>query len=87
MHEQGITVRHATDRRSRLRAEVDPEAKTLTIVDGIIRYPFAYRRSGDALVLDGTLRGQRLHLELVLLPPAALSTRGFHWVTEEPYYR
>ena len=87
VHERGITVRHATDRRSHLRAEVDPEAKTLTILDGIIRYPLAYRRTGDALVLDGTLRGERLHLELVLMPPAELSTRGFHWVTEEPYYR
>ena len=47
-----------------------------------------YVLSGDRLELTGTLRGRAVtfHAERVTRPPPLL-TRGFHWVSEEPFNR
>ena len=83
----GTLVRRATDRRQFLgRAEVSDTK--LTIVRGFYRQSLAYRRvDATHVVVDGTLDGAVLHLELALDGPPLLRTRGFHWVSEAPFHR
>jgi len=83
-HEYGLVVRFATDRRLYLRAEVDAKAQTITHVEGVLRRVWSYRLvDAEHLVIDT----QNIHAELVLEPPPPLTTRGFHWVQEDPYNR
>jgi hypothetical protein len=83
----GAVVRFATDRRKFL-GQVRVDASTLTIVRGISRQPLHYTRIDDRhIVLDGTLDGRELRLGLSLDDPPLLPTRGFHWVSDEPFHR
>jgi uncharacterized membrane protein YphA (DoxX/SURF4 family) len=89
IHEYGATLRFATDRRTHHRLEIDETARTITLtsVGGITRNTLGYTRTADRLVLDGTFAGRTVHVELVLEPPPPITTRGFHWVQENPYNR
>jgi uncharacterized membrane protein YphA (DoxX/SURF4 family) len=83
-HEHGLAIRFATDRRRYMRAEVDDKAHTITVDQGVRRAVWRYTRpDAEHLVVDTP----RIHAELVLEPPPLLSSRGFHWVQEEPYNR
>ncbi len=83
----GTLVRRATDRRQFLgRAEVSD--RMLTIVRGFYRQSLPYYRvDATHVIVDGTLDGAALHLELALDDPPLLRTRGFHWVSEAPFHR
>jgi uncharacterized membrane protein YphA (DoxX/SURF4 family) len=83
-HEHGLTIRFATDRRLHMRVEIDTEAQTVTVMQGVLRSVWRYRRvDRDHLVIDTPA----IHAELVLEPPPLLQTRGFHWVQEAPFNR
>ncbi|MBV8760677.1 MAG: hypothetical protein JO257_25515 [Deltaproteobacteria bacterium] len=83
----GTMVRRATDRRQMLgRAEVSD--RELTIVRGFYRQSLPYWRvDATHIIVEGTLDGAQLHLELALDDPPLLRTRGFHWVSEAPFHR
>lgn len=90
VHELGASLRFATDRRTHYFAQIDETERTLTLGtrNGIVQHVFYYTRpSTDRLVLDGHYGGHAIHVEMVLEPPPALATRGFHWVQEHPYNR
>ena len=52
-------------------------------------WQYALSTVGDpaTLVLDGTLRGKKIHAELHREPDALLVTRGFRWINEVPFNR
>jgi hypothetical protein len=71
---------------------VDKDGTTLkvTSVDRTTSSTLTYRQSpADRLVLDGTLDGRLVHLELkqVDLNTFLLNGRGFHWIQEVPFNR
>jgi hypothetical protein len=73
-------------------AEFARDGSTLkvTSADRNTSSTLTYRRSpADRLVLDGTLNGRPVHLELkeVDLNSFVLNTRGFHWIQEVPFNR
>jgi hypothetical protein len=83
-HEYGLLVRFGTDRRVYFRTEVDAKAQTITVTKPMLRSVWRYRLvDAEHLVIDTPT----IHAELVLEPPPPLTTRGFHWVQEQPYYR
>ena len=80
------------DTFDRYSAEFDKDGKTLkvTSADGKISSSLTYSRpAADSLVLDGTLDGRPVHLELkqVDLNTFLLNSRGFHWIQEVPFNR
>ena len=83
----GTMVRRATDRRV-LLGQVEVTDDTLTIVRGFYRQPLPYYRVDAAhIIVDGSLDGHALHLELSLDDAPLLRTRGFHWISEAPFHR
>jgi hypothetical protein len=48
-----------------------------------------HRPAPDALVLDGTMDGHKIHMQLKMLDRSKLTlvSRGFHWINEYPYQR
>lgn len=83
-HEWGLLVRFSTDRRLQFATEVDATAHTIIVGQGPFRHVWRYRLvDAEHLVIDTPT----IHAELVLEPPPPLTTRGFHWVQEQPYYR
>jgi hypothetical protein len=83
-HEYGLVVRFATDRRRHFQTEVDAAAQTISVAQGPFRQLWHYRLvDGEHLTIDTPT----IHAELVLEPEPPLTTRGFHWVQEDPYYR
>ena len=86
-----LTIRAMTDRRTSYRARVVPERGTIEVIVGGVPTSWRYRRldanDRTRLVIDGQLRGARLHVELVQEPPPLLLTRGFHWIQEAPFHR
>ena len=80
------------DTFDRYSAEFDKDGKTLkvTSTDGKTSSSLTYSRpAADSLVLDGTLDGRLVHLELkqVDLNTFLLNSRGFHWIQEVPFNR
>ena len=45
------------------------------------------RPAPDHLVIDGAHLGKKLHVTLHLAPEPLLLTRGFHWITDAPFFR
>lgn len=83
----GTVVRRATDRRV-LLGPVEVTDRTLTVVRGFYRQSLAYDRvDATHVIVDGTLDGHALHLELALDDSPLLRTRGFHWISEAPFHR
>lgn len=89
-----MIVRLADDSRARFMAAVDEATHTVTLTDmtnrstpaGVLTYT---RAEGGNLVLEGTLRGQKLRVGLTRQDPSVflLTNRGFHWVNEYPFNR
>ena len=83
----GTMVRRATDRRV-LLGQVEVSDTTLTVVRGFYRQALPYYRVDPThIIIDGTLDGHALHLELSLDDAPLLRTRGFHWISEAPFHR
>jgi hypothetical protein len=83
-HEYGMMIRFATDRRQRMRVEIDPQAHTITVLRGVMRETWRYQRPDNEHLIIET---PTTRAELVLEPAPLLPTRGFHWVQEEPFNR
>ena len=75
------------------RAAVDAEHRTLTLnapTDKNWASRFAFERTTpDRLMLDGTMDGKQVRLQLRLFDEKnfMLLSRGFHWVQEYPFNR
>ena len=97
-----VVFQRMNDTFDRYSAEFDKDGTTLkvTSVDRKTSSTLTYRRSldrrnlgeggpADRLVLDGTLDGRVVHLELkqMDLNTFLLSSRGFHWIQEVPFNR
>jgi hypothetical protein len=87
-----VVFQRMNDTFDRFTAEFGKDARTLkvTSVDRKTSSTLTYRRSpSDRLVLDGTLDGRLVHLELtqVDLNTFLLNNRGFHWIQEVPFNR
>ena len=87
-----VVFQRMDDTFDRFSAEFDMDGTTIkvTSVDRKTESKLTYRRSpADRLVLDGTLDGRVVHLELteVELNTFRLTSRGFHWIQEVPFNR
>ena len=87
-----VTVQRMDDSFLHYRAEIDMEASTLTLTRGgkPPDHVFTFAQPvATKLLLDGTLDGQRMHIETSLLDHRKflLLTRGFHWIQEYPFNR
>jgi hypothetical protein len=87
-----VVFQRMNDTFDRYTAEFDKDGRTLkvTSVDRKTSSTLTYRRSpAERLVLDGTLDGQLVHLELkeVDLNTFLLNSRGFQWIQEVPFNR
>jgi len=100
-----MQVRSMTDRPTGFVSTIDTVAHTIALKSSIpinasgsflrpdsIKPPqtIAYGRpERSRLVIDGTLDGRELHVELAYRDPNAfmLRSRGFHWVQERPFNR
>ncbi len=90
---QSVAVQTMNDSRQRYALKLDAAKGTMVLSErkapGTL-YPFVFRRPGpDLLVVDGTLKGHRLHAALHRVKTSSfeLVSRGFHWVSEYPYNR
>jgi uncharacterized membrane protein YphA (DoxX/SURF4 family) len=78
---------------ARYGASIDDQKKTLALTkddDKNWRSSFIFQRPApDQLILDGSMDGHKVHMQLQLLDRAKflLVSRGFHWVQEEPFNR
>ena len=89
---EALAFQRMNDAFDRYGAEFDKDGKTLkvTSADRKTSSTFTYRRSpADRLVMDGTLDGRLIHLEMkeVDLNSFLLNSRGFRWVQEVPFNR
>ena len=81
------------DTYARYSAAVDPKAKSIALTKGSDKNwkaTLAYERPAqDQLVLDGTMDGHKVHMNLKLLDRSKLMivSRGFHWISEYPFQR
>jgi hypothetical protein len=87
-----VVFQRMNDTFDRFSAEFAKDGKTLkvTSVDRKTSSTLTYLRSpADRLVMDGTLDGRVVHLELkeVDLSTFLLNSRGFHWIQEVPFNR
>ncbi len=89
-----VAIQLMSDSRQRYYGlKLDPAKKTMSLSegrDGKKVYTFVYGQpSPGLLVLDGTLKDQRIHavLHRVKTSSFQLVTRGFHWISEYPYNR
>lgn len=78
-----MQIRYATDRRLMRPVDIDEKAHTITFVERGQRTWHYERPDRDHLILERNGARAALTLE----PPPPLTTRGFHWVSEEPYHR
>ena len=87
-----VVFQRMNDTFDHYSAEFDKDGRTLkvTSVDRKTSSTLTYRRSpSERLILDGTLDGRLVHLELkeVDLNTFLLNSRGFHWIQEVPFNR
>jgi hypothetical protein len=74
-------------------AAIDARAGTLALTrsrDKHWKASFTYKRpSPDRLTLDGAMDGHKLHMECRLseVTKPLFATRGFHWISEYPFFR
>lgn len=86
-------IQHMDDSFTGYAAALDPQKHTLALTSYSSknwRANFTYSRpTKDALVLDGTVNGHKQHIELKLMDMAqfTLTSRGFHWVSDNPFNR
>jgi hypothetical protein len=78
---------------ARYGASIDDKKRTLALTkddDKNWKSNFTFQRPApDQLMLDGTMDGHKVHMQLQLLDRAKflLVSRGFHWVQEAPFNR
>jgi hypothetical protein len=87
-----VCVQRLDDSFKYFQAQIDMEASKLTLTRGGKPPEHAFTFTQPAvtkLLLDGTLDGQRMHIETSLLDHTKfpLFTRGFHWIQEYPFNR
>jgi hypothetical protein len=81
------------DTFDRYGAKIDTDAKSLTLskpTDKSWSARFAFQRpTPERLLLDGTMDGHAVHLDLRLVDRSTipLVNRGFHWIQETPFNR
>jgi uncharacterized membrane protein YphA (DoxX/SURF4 family) len=74
-------------------SSISDKDKTLTLTKGDDKKwksAFAFSRPApDELLLDGSMDGHKIHMQLKLLDRSKLTLvgRGFHWISEYPYQR
>lgn len=91
---QGVGVVRMNDERLRLRLKLDEEKHTLALTSGRDpNWPPATlsfeRPQPDVLLASGTFEGQQVKARLVRRAGKEflLESRGFHWVSEQPFNR
>jgi hypothetical protein len=90
---QLMVMQRMNDQFRYYRATIDSSAHRLILAAGDTTKPkptFTYRKPDRAhLVLDGTMNGRAVHMELAYRNPATFVQRGhgFNWVQEFPYNR
>lgn len=88
---EAATVQHLDGRLEQAGAQVDVDARTLTLIgpDAPLGSFTFVQSAPDRLALTGTLDGAPVSVALELEDPArfTLLNRGFHWVQEYPYFR
>lgn len=89
-----LTIQKMNDSFAYLGAIVDTAAKHIALSEfssgKVTRSAMHYQRpSPDRLILDGTIAGKVMHMELQRRAPESymLRSRGFHWVQEFPFNR
>ncbi|MBA3451843.1 MAG: hypothetical protein H0T42_01955 [Deltaproteobacteria bacterium] len=80
-----VTIREMADTRVHHPAQID--ATTIRVQRGLIDEVWSYTRVEDQLVLEGRHRGHELRVTLRLEPEPLLTSRGFHWINDEPFNR
>lgn len=81
------------DSFSTFRSAIEDQSKTVTLTkpaDKNWKANFTYSRPApDQLVLDGTMDGHKIHMQLKLMDrdKFMLVNRGFHWINEYPFQR
>jgi uncharacterized membrane protein YphA (DoxX/SURF4 family) len=81
------------DTFTRYDSSINDQDKVLTLTkatDKNWKASFAFNRTAhDQLVLDGTMEGHKVYMQLKLLDrnQLPLVNRGFHWINEYPYAR
>jgi hypothetical protein len=88
----GIAFQKMDDTFASYVATIDAKAGTIAVAKGSDKNfgKLTFGRAGtDALTLDGTLGGDKVHLQTRLLDRSKLMlvSRGFHWVQEYPFNR
>ncbi|WP_410876336.1 DoxX family protein [Nocardia sp. A7] len=91
---QGMTVQRLDDSLVSFPARIDTDQHTITLSKDTAHQwkiaTFNYvQPQPDRLILDGTLGGRpvRMQLDQVDLAQYPAVSRGFHWVQATPYYR
>jgi uncharacterized membrane protein YphA (DoxX/SURF4 family) len=90
---QTMIIQRMDDRFVRGTTKIDTAAHTLAVTTfgrGPTRSTFTWARTDHAhLVLDGTMSGHAVHMELAFRNPNTFTqrSRGFNWVQEVPYNR
>lgn len=91
---RGVSVQRMNDSVSTMLVKIDTAARTMSVTalpdTNPPKQTLTYARpERERLVLDGTLDGHVLHVELSYRDPEKfpLRTRGFNWVQERPFNR
>jgi len=88
-----MSFQRPTDTFKGYGTKIDTIAKTLTLTtfdSTPSKFPFTYQRPAkDRLILDGTMEGHAVHMELAYRDPDSFlqRSRGFHWISEMPFNR
>lgn len=89
----GARFQRPNDNTKSYDAVFDTSARTLTLTttdSAKAKSPLSYQRpSHERLLIDGTLDGHAVHLELAFRDPDSFlqRSRGFRWISEVPFNR
>jgi uncharacterized membrane protein YphA (DoxX/SURF4 family) len=84
---------HMDESYAGFSSSISDKDKTLTLTKGgdkNWKSMLTFNRPApDRLILDGSMSGHQVHIELKLLDRSKLTlvSRGFHWINEYPYHR
>ncbi len=75
--------------RSDIEGSTALDLRLSTDADDVRRAHLEMRREADGILLDGDFDGKHVTARLVSAAPpgALLTTRGFHWINEAPFFR
>ncbi|HMA23717.1 MAG: DoxX family protein [Gemmatimonas sp.] len=89
----GARLQRPNDSIKSYLAAIDTNARTLTLTTADAaktKLALSYQRpSHERLLIDGTMDGHAIHLELAFRDPESflVRSRGFHWISEGPFNR